>query len=289
MLRPVLVRRAKIVCTIGPACDDQATWKSSSTPAWTSRASTSRTAPTRSTAPPRAPPRRGRGEEEVGRRAAGPLRPQDPHRELPAHVRPADRRNSYPRRRGEPHDERVIPIQYEGLAEDVRAGDSILFDDGRVVLTVPGSTGDRRASTSAVSRAGRRLRDHVGVHLPEQDDAHRRAHREGQGGPQVRPAPSASTTSRSRSSGAPTTSALVREICQGVGQPTPIIAKIETPDAVENLEAIVAASDGVMVARGDLGRRVPARARAGHPAADPRPSRAACGARSSWPPRCSSR
>src|SRR6185369_12626502 len=50
---------------------------------------------------------------------------------------------------------------------------------------------------------------------------------------------------------------LVREICQEWGQPTPIIAKIETPDAVDNLESIVAASDGVMVARGDLGVEFP--------------------------------
>jgi pyruvate kinase len=50
---------------------------------------------------------------------------------------------------------------------------------------------------------------------------------------------------------------LVREICNEWGQPTPIIAKIETPDALENLESIVAASDGVMVARGDLGVEFP--------------------------------
>ena len=50
---------------------------------------------------------------------------------------------------------------------------------------------------------------------------------------------------------------LVREITNEWGQPTPIIAKIETPDAIENLESIVAASDGVMVARGDLGVEFP--------------------------------
>ena len=67
----------------------------------------------------------------------------------------------------------------------------------------------------------------------------------------------ASTTSRSRSCAAPSDIRLVREICQAWGKPTPIIAKIETPDAVENLESVVAASDGVMVARGDLGVEFP--------------------------------
>ena len=49
----------------------------------------------------------------------------------------------------------------------------------------------------------------------------------------------------------------IREICNAWGAPTPVIAKIETPDAVENLESVVAASDGVMVARGDLGVEFP--------------------------------
>lgn len=49
----------------------------------------------------------------------------------------------------------------------------------------------------------------------------------------------------------------IREICHAWGAPTPVIAKIETPDAVENIESVVAASDGVMVARGDLGVEFP--------------------------------
>ena len=45
----------------------------------------------------------------------------------------------------------------------------------------------------------------------------------------------------------------LRAICEAAGRPTPLIAKIETPEAVENLVEIVAAADAVMVARGDLG------------------------------------
>jgi pyruvate kinase len=50
---------------------------------------------------------------------------------------------------------------------------------------------------------------------------------------------------------------LVRDISHAWGRPTPIVAKIETPTAIENLESVVAASDGVMVARGDLGVEFP--------------------------------
>jgi pyruvate kinase len=150
-------------------------------------------------------------------------------------------------------DERRIPIQYEGLAGDVRVGDCVLFDDGRIVLRIQGIEGER-VRAHVVEGGG--MRNHVGVHLP----------------------------SRTMRVGALTETdktdlvfglshgmdyialsfvrraddiRLVREIATAWGQPTPIIAKIETPDALENLESIIAASDGVMVARGDLGVEFP--------------------------------
>jgi len=44
-----------------------------------------------------------------------------------------------------------------------------------------------------------------------------------------------------------------KELVRSLGGRTPVIAKIEKPQALENLEAILAVADGVMVARGDLG------------------------------------
>jgi len=49
----------------------------------------------------------------------------------------------------------------------------------------------------------------------------------------------------------------VRECLESLGGDVPVIAKIERADAVENIAAILAAADGVMVARGDLGVECP--------------------------------
>jgi pyruvate kinase len=50
---------------------------------------------------------------------------------------------------------------------------------------------------------------------------------------------------------------LVHQVMDRVGRRAPVIAKLEKPEAVDNLEAIVLAFDGVMVARGDLGVELP--------------------------------
>ena len=50
---------------------------------------------------------------------------------------------------------------------------------------------------------------------------------------------------------------LVHAVMDRVGRRVPVIAKLEKPEAIDNLEAIVLAFDAVMVARGDLGVELP--------------------------------
>ena len=150
-------------------------------------------------------------------------------------------------------DERVIPINYEGLAADVRVGDHILFDDGRLVLRVHGIEGER---VKARVDQGGGMRDHIGVHLPSKTmrisaltpkDKEDLVFGLSSGVDYI----AMSFVRRAEDM------LTIRDIAHAWGAPTPVIAKIETPDAVENLESIVAASDGVMVARGDLGVEFP--------------------------------
>ncbi len=153
---------------------------------------------------------------------------------------------------GEGSDHR-IPITYEGLAADVRVHDRVMFDDGRIVLEVTAVVGD---SVHARVTQGGGMRSKVGVHLPT------RTMRIG-----ALTEKDKSDLSFGLSQGVDYVALsfvrraddlrLVREICNEWGTPTPVVAKIETPEAVENLESIVAASDAVMVARGDLGVEFP--------------------------------
>jgi pyruvate kinase len=142
----------------------------------------------------------------------------------------------------------VIPIRYSGLREDLQPGDRIVLDDGRVEIEVTSVQAEVKARVTQ----GGDLRDKVGVHLPAErvrldtltdKDKRDLAFGLSQGVDYV-----ALSFVRTASE-----VQLVRDICDAWGRPTPVVAKIETPQAVQHLEGIILASDAVMVARGDLG------------------------------------
>ncbi|MEV5411796.1 pyruvate kinase [Thermopolyspora sp. NPDC052614] len=152
-----------------------------------------------------------------------------------------------------PGDRDQVSTTYEGLSGDVRAGDTILVDDGRLVLEVIESDGTRVRTRVVV---GGMISDNKGLNLPgvavsapaltEKDEADLRW--------ALRTGFDMIALSFVRS---PEDADLVRAIMDEEAVRLPLLAKIEKPQAVERLEEIVDAFDGIMVARGDLGVELP--------------------------------
>lgn len=146
-----------------------------------------------------------------------------------------------------------VSTTYKNLAQDAKPGDRLLVDDGKVGLECVEVDGN-----DVVCRVteGGPVSNNKGVSLPGMDisvpalsekdvDDLRFALRLGV---------DFIALSFVRS---PADVELVHAIMDEVGRRVPVIAKLEKPEAVDALEAIILAFDAVMVARGDLGVEVP--------------------------------
>ncbi|HWC83079.1 MAG TPA: pyruvate kinase [Pseudonocardiaceae bacterium] len=146
-----------------------------------------------------------------------------------------------------------VSTTYKGLARDAKVGDRLLVDDGKVGLVV---TAVENADVVCEVTEGGPVSNNKGLSLPGMDVS----------------VPALSdkdiedlefalrlgvdfiALSFVRS---PADIDLVHQVMDRVGRRLPVVAKIEKPEAVDNLEAIVLAFDGIMVARGDLGVELP--------------------------------
>lgn len=152
-----------------------------------------------------------------------------------------------------PGDATICGTTYAGLPGDCHAGDRILIDDGRVGLEVLQVTAD--SVVTRVTEAGT-VSDNKGINLPgvavsvpalsEKDISDLRWALQ-QGVDMI--ALSFVRTAADIED--------VHKIMDQEGRRIPVIAKIEKPQAVENLQEIIDAFDGIMVARGDLGVELP--------------------------------
>ncbi len=146
-------------------------------------------------------------------------------------------------------DENMVQINYDGLNEDVGEGNRILIDDGLIELHVKRVEGPK---IYCVVVNGGELGERKGVNVPgvkiklpaltEKDKEDIRFGIE-MGFDYV-------AASFIRSAEAIYE---IREILKEGGSKMGIIAKIENEEGLDNLDAIIEASDGIMVARGDLG------------------------------------
>jgi pyruvate kinase len=146
-----------------------------------------------------------------------------------------------------------VSTTYKRLAEDATPGDRVLVDDGNIGLVVESIDGNDVICT--VTEGGK-VSNNKGMSLPGMNVS----------------APALSekdiedlefalrlgvdlvALSFVRS---PSDIELVHEVMDRVGRRVPVIAKLEKPEAIDNLEAVVLAFDAIMVARGDLGVELP--------------------------------
>ena len=146
-----------------------------------------------------------------------------------------------------------VSTTHKGLTNDARVGDPILIDDGRVLVRITAVEGSDVVTRVEV---GGPVSNNKGLNLPgvavsvpamsdKDEEDLRWALRLGTD-------MIALSFVRSAADYEP-----VRVIMEEEGRIVPVIAKVEKPQAVENLAEIVAAFDGIMVARGDLGVELP--------------------------------
>jgi pyruvate kinase len=146
-----------------------------------------------------------------------------------------------------------VSTTYKGLADDVQVGDRLLVDDGKLALTVLRVEGP---DVICLVVEGGEVSNNKGLSLPgvavsvpalsdkDEEDLRFALHL----------GVDFIALSFVRS---PDDVELVRDIMRQEDVFVPVIAKLEKPEAVERLDSIVEAFDGIMVARGDLGVELP--------------------------------
>ena len=150
-------------------------------------------------------------------------------------------------------DEHITSTTFKGLPGDCHPGDPILIDDGKVRLEVTKVEGNNVYTKVVVAGP---VSSHKGINLPgvavslpaltEKDEADLRW--------AIRTGADIIAMSFVRFA---TDIDRAHEIMDEEGRRIPIIAKIEKPQALENLEEIVKTFDGVMAARGDMAVECP--------------------------------
>lgn len=149
----------------------------------------------------------------------------------------------------EKYENDIIPVDYKGIAKDVKIGEKIMLDDGKLVLEVIKVENE---IISAKVICGGFLKQRKGINIPgsqgslnvltEQDKKFVKFSIDNEidylGLSFVRDAKDVME---------------LRELIKQYNGKTKVISKIEKPQALENIDEIIIKSSGIMVARGDLG------------------------------------
>ena len=146
-----------------------------------------------------------------------------------------------------------ISTSYQSLPTDVAVGDAILIDDGKIELKVLRASGNE-VTTKVIY--GGPIKSRKGINLPDTKvsapSLTEKDHKDLLFGLSQDVDWIALSFVRSAAD-----IHQIKEIIRAEGKEIMVVAKIEKPQAIKNIDEIIAATDGVMVARGDLGVEIP--------------------------------
>ena len=153
-------------------------------------------------------------------------------------------------------DSSLVSINYLGFPKDVAKGEKILVDDGKIILKIIET--NKKDLVKAEVVQGGELKSRKGVNLPNTKISLPALTEKDRTDALFAIKNNFDWLALSFVRSKEDVSSLEELIKQNSENKIPIIAKIEKPEAIKNLDAILQAADGLMVARGDLGLEIPA-------------------------------
>ncbi|MDA9258083.1 pyruvate kinase, partial [Flavobacteriaceae bacterium] len=153
-------------------------------------------------------------------------------------------------------DSSLVSINYLGFPKDVAKGEKILVDDGKIILKIIET--NKKDLVKAEVVQGGELKSRKGVNLPNTKISLPALTEKDRTDALFAIKNNFDWLALSFVRSKEDVYSLEELIKQNSENKIPIIAKIEKPEAIKNLDAILQAADGLMVARGDLGLEIPA-------------------------------
>ena len=153
-------------------------------------------------------------------------------------------------------DKNRVYMNYQNFPKDVSVGEKILLDDGKLIFKVLSSNKVNEVKAKVIQ--GGRLRSNKGVNLPNTKISLPALTKKDIKDAEFIFNQDIDWIALSFVRQSQDIIDLQELMKRHIDQKIPIISKIEKPEALENIDKIIAYSDGIMVARGDLGVEVPA-------------------------------
>ena len=153
-------------------------------------------------------------------------------------------------------DNKVIFVNYESLPKDIVEGEKILIDDGKIILKVTGTNKKDQIKTEVIQ--GGEISSNKGFNLPNTNISQPALTDKDIEDAIFSAKQNVDWIALSFARHASDVKSLIKLIEKNTDHRIPVIAKIEKPEGVKNIDEIMKYASGIMVARGDLGVEIDA-------------------------------